>query len=71
MELLDNINNKTLIICSNSNKKLILKEMNKYNKLFNIKFMTKDEFYKKCYFDYDEQTIYYLMNKYHIKYDIS
>ena len=71
MELLDNINNKTLIICSNSNKKLILKEMNKYNKLFNIKFMTKDEFYKKCYFDYDEQAIYYLMNKYHIKYDIS
>ena len=33
MKLLDNIKNKTLIICSNKAKKLILNEINKYNKL--------------------------------------
>lgn len=71
MKLLDNIKNKTLIICSNKAKKLILNEINKYNKLFNIKFLTKEEFYKYTYFDYDKNTVYYLMNKLNIKYDIA
>ena len=34
MKLLDNIKNKTLIICSNKAKKSILNEINNYNKLF-------------------------------------
>ena len=71
MKLLDNIKNKTLIICSNKAKKLILNEINNYNKLFNIKFLTKEEFYKYTYFDYDKNTVYYLMNKLNIKYDIA
>ena len=36
MKLLDNIKNKTLIICSNKAKKLILNEINNYNKLEQI-----------------------------------
>ena len=71
MKLLDNIKNKTLIICSNKAKKSILNEINNYNKLFNIKFLTKEEFYKYTYFDYDKNTVYYLMNKLNIKYDIA
>lgn len=71
MKLLDNIKNKTLIICSNTSKKLILNEINSYNKLFNIKFLTKEEFYKYTYFDYDKNTVYYLMNKLNIKYEVA
>lgn len=71
MKLLDDIENKTLIICSNSHKKRILKEMNNYNRLFPVTFMTREEFLEGCYFKYDEESIYFLMSKYHIKYDIA
>ncbi len=71
MKLLDDIKNKTLIICSNSHKKRILKEMNNYNRLFPVTFMTREEFLEGCYFKYDEESIYFLMSKYHIKYDIA
>ena len=71
MKLLDDIKSKTLIICSNSHKKRILKEMNNYDRLFPVTFMTREEFLEGCYFKYDEESIYFLMSKYHIKYDIA
>ena len=49
-------------------KKRILLER---KKLVNQKIMTMDEFISKIFFSYDEKTIYYLMNKYNIKYDIA
>ena len=39
-------------------------------KLVNEKIMTMQEFISKFLFTYNEKTIYYLMSKYNIKYDI-
>lgn len=63
MEILDLIKEKTLIITNNDNKKQILDLMNNSNKLFNVKFMTLDEYKKNYLFDYNEKTIYYLVKK--------
>ena len=53
-----------LIICPNEQKINILDELSKTNKLYNIKFMTKEEYKKNYYYSYDESALYYLMNKY-------
>lgn len=57
------LKNNLLIICPNSYKLAILKYLESNKKLLNIKFMTLNE-YKKCrLFDYDINTIHYLVNK--------
>ena len=33
-------------------------------KLYSIKFMTKEEYKKNFFFDYNEKTLYYLLKKY-------
>ena len=67
MNFLDNIKKETLIICNDSDKKKLLMR----NKLINVKLMNINEFISKYYFDYDENTIMYIMNKYNIKYEIA
>ena len=61
-------NNSILIIPNQIKNKKIL-ELN--NELLNIKIMSLNELIKKCKFDYDEKTIYHLMKKENIKYDIA
>lgn len=62
--------NKTNIIITSYNNKLNkLKELN--STLSNIKIYTLNEFNRLYYFDYDEKTIYYIMNKYNVIYDIA
>lgn len=68
MEFLKDIDKDTLIICENDNKRKILKEI---NGLMPIKFLSLKELYNLYYFEYDEKTIYYLINKYNLKYDIA
>lgn len=63
-----NIENNTLLIVPNTLKNEVIKSI---KKLINYKIMSLDEFIKKYYFDYNEQSIYFLMNKYNIKYDIA
>lgn len=63
---MNNIEDNTLIITNNKNK--LLKSI---NKLVNVKIMSTTEFINSYYFTYNEKTIYYLMNKYNIKYDIA
>lgn len=58
-----------LIICSNIKKDELLK--NNSNKLNDIKFMSKRDFIRKFYFDYDKKTIYELCRKYNITYSIA
>lgn len=58
-----------IIITSNRSKKNILKKGNKT--LLNIKIYTSKEFNRLYYFDYDEETIYYVMKKYNVKYEIA
>lgn len=61
--------NNQIIITSNVNKKNLLKKLNK--ELLNIKIYSITEFNKLFYFDYDEETIYYVMTKYNVKYEIA
>ena len=60
--------NNSIIITSNTSKKDILgsNKQLKYYKIYTI-----SEFNKLYYFDYDEKTIYYVMNKYNVKYEIA
>lgn len=61
--------NNQIIITSSVNKKNLLKKIN--NQLINIKIYSISEFNKLFYFDYNEETIYYIMNKYNVKYEIA
>ena len=61
-------NNSILVIPNQIKNKKIL-ELN--NELLNIKIMSLKELIKKYKFDYDEKTIYHLMKKENIKYDIA
>ena len=61
------IKDNTLLIVPNNIKDDILKYINNKNELIDVKFMSLTELKKKYLFDYNEQTIYYLVNKYNIK----
>lgn len=61
--------NNQIIITSSINKKNLLKKLNK--ELLNIKIYSINEFNKLYYFDYQENAIYYVMNKLNVKYEIA
>ena len=67
MDFLDAIKNETIIICNNYVKNIILN----MHKLLPIKLMTLNEFKEKYYFSYDEEAILFIMNEYHVKYEIA
>lgn len=60
-----------LIICPNEEKIKILEHLSKEDKLYDIKFMTKEEFKNNYYFNYNENTLYYLLNKYKFNLDVA
>ncbi len=53
MEFLKNISEKTLIITNNNLKEKILEFINSLDKLINVKLMTKSEFSKHYFYDYN------------------
>ena len=61
--------NTDIIITSSINKKELLKSFS--SSLKNIKIYTLSEFNKLFYYDYDSNTNLYIMNKYHVIYEIS
>ena len=61
----------TLIVCPNSLKMQILLEQREQTTLYNLKFMTKEEFKNNYYFSYNEKTLFYLMKKYHYNLDVA
>jgi len=67
--MFENIENNSILIIPKKQKEKIIRELNK--KLLNIKTMSLDELIKKYTFDYNEKTIYHLMKKENIKYDIA
>lgn len=67
MNFIENITSETLVVCSETHKKQFLSK----NKIINIKTMTFNEFIRKYYFDYDENTILYVMEKLKIKYEVA
>lgn len=66
MKFLKDINKKTLLIASSDLKEKILEEINKIDKLINIKIMSKEEFSKRYFFSYNEETIYYIYKNYSV-----
>lgn len=65
------IKDNLLIICPNEEKIKILEYLSKEDKLYDIKFMTKEEYKKNYYFDYTEKTLYYLLKKYNFNLDVA
>ena len=71
MSFINKLENNTIIVTNYVNKLNILRDLNNGSKLYNINFISMDELIKKFYFSYDENAIYYLMNKYNINVDTS
>ena len=65
------VEDNLLIICPNEEKLKILDSLNTDKKLYDIKFMTKEEFKKNYYFNYTDEAIYYLLKKYGYNLDVS
>lgn len=59
-----------LILCPNLEKERILKSFSHGKELQDVSFLTKEEYYQRFFFSYDERAIYYLMKKYHYQYDV-
>lgn len=70
MNFLDK-NDENIIICKPYVKEKILKELSKEKEFYNIKFIDFNEIKAKIYFDYDYNTLNYLINKYNYKYDVA
>lgn len=63
MCLIKHISDNCIIIVPN-NKNEIIQFLSDQNEIYNIKVYTLNEIKKKILFDYDEKTIYHLMNNY-------
>ena len=61
----------SIIITDSCNKKRVIKYLSSLNKVVNTRIMTSKELLDNYYYTYDEETIYYVMTKYHVKYDIA
>ena len=68
---LDFIKNDIILVVPNNIKINLLLALNKKDSLYNIKIMSLNELINKLTFTYNEEAIYYLMNKYNIKYEVS
>ncbi len=66
----EDILDKTIIICNNNYKKKLLKELTKKHLFKDIKFYDKKSFIENYYFSYSKECLPYLINKYHLKIDI-
>lgn len=58
---LKSLENNGLIITPRECKKKLLKYTNKLD--ISLKFISKEELFRKCFFDYDDRAILYLINK--------
>ena len=71
MNFLDDINDKTIIVCSNNVKEKVLDNINRFDRLINVKIYSLSEIKRNVLFDYDDNAILYLMNKYNYSYEIA
>ena len=69
--MLESIKNNSLVIAPNNIKKMLLDEISKSGKLFNIKFMTMEEFKNNYFGKPKNEAIYFLMKKYGLNYDVA
>lgn len=71
MELLKYLKNGSVLVVPNPIKKQLLEEIDTLDTLLNIKMISKQEFIREYYFDYDKETLIYLTNKYDIKLEVA
>lgn len=71
MDFLNDIKEKTILVCPFSVKGKVLDYLNKINHLINVKIFSLDEIKENVLFDYDLDAILYLMDKYHFSYEVS
>ena len=73
MDILNLLEESTssIVVTGYSNKLSILKKLNNIDEFIDVNFITLDEFTKRYYFSYDENAIYYLMDKYGFNRDIA
>ena len=71
MSYLDYIEDNTVLVLPSSIKEEVITTVTKEKPLTNIKYISLEELRRKVIFDYDEKAIFYLMNKYNIKYDVA
>ena len=71
MSYLDYIEDDTVLVIPNSIKEEVITTVTKEKPLINIKYISLEELRRKVIFDYDEKAIFYLINKYNIKYDVA
>lgn len=61
----------SIVICDEFYKKKILTDYSENKKIVNFKIININEFINKMTFNYDTKTIYYIMNKYDLKYEVA
>lgn len=71
MNFIKDINKDTILIIPNVLKNKVLKYIDTLDKLVNIKIYSLDEIKKHIYFDYNDDAILYLMDKYNYRYEVS
>ena len=57
MDFLNNLKEQSLLIIPNNLKTKVLEEINKQERLINVKILTFNEFNKHYFFDYNQETI--------------
>lgn len=65
------LDKNNLIVAPNYLKAKIIREINDSDRLISFKVISIEEFMNSYFFSYDKKTIYYLINKLGIKYDIA
>ena len=65
--ILDNI----VLVIPNTIKKQVLLKLNEFENIFNIKIMSLEELINSITFKYSEESIYYLIKKYDMNYDVA
>lgn len=71
MKIIEKLTNNSILLIPNNIKNKVLEEINKIDKIYNIKIMNLEEFKKNYFFDYDYNSILFLMDKYNLNIDIS
>ena len=65
------IENNMILVLPNNMKENVIKEVSSLDKIYNIKFMSLKEWIDSLTFTYDEKSIYYLIKKYDMNYDVA
>ncbi len=71
MITIDKIKEYDLIILPNDRKEKLLKEISNMTSFIKTKWMSLEEFKAKVLYTYDRKAIWYVMNRYQVKYEIA